>query len=67
MDIGALAAGQRVMLEDGSIAEVTAPSSDGASVGVVYIEAPFQADLVGTQAVLTNYEIVGMAEDAAAN
>jgi hypothetical protein len=64
MDIGSLVNGQRVMLEDGSIAEVLESSSDGASVRARYIEAPFDPDLLGQEATLTDYEIVGLAEDA---
>jgi hypothetical protein len=64
MDIGSLVNGQRVMLEDGSIAEVLEPSSDGASVRARYIEAPFAPALMGQEATLTDYEIVGLAEDA---
>jgi hypothetical protein len=64
MDIGSLESGQRVMLEDGSIAEVLEPSSDGASVRARYVEAPFDAALLNTEASLTDYEIVGLAEDA---
>jgi hypothetical protein len=52
------------MLEDGSIAEVLEGSSDGASVRARYIEAPFAPALMGQEATLTDYEIVGLAEDA---
>lgn len=67
MDIRELGAGQRVILEDGSIALVLESSKDGASVRVRYVEAPFDQKLVGTEAVCTDYEIVGRASDAAAD
>lgn len=67
MDIGTLAAGQRVMLEDGSVATVVEPSADGTSVRVRFLEAPFDPHLVGTEAVCTDYEIVGFAEGDSLN
>lgn len=67
VDIKELGAGQRVILEDGSIALVLEASRDGASVRVRYVEAPFDEQLVGTEAMCTDYEIVGLASDASAD
>ena len=67
MDIRELAVGQRVIMEDGSIGIVLEPSRDGSSVKVRYVEAPFDQALLGTEAVCTDYEIVGLASDAAAD
>jgi putative intracellular protease/amidase len=61
MHIGELIAGARVLLEDGSVVEVTTPSKDGRSVTVLYLEAPFNPDLVGTQAECTDFDIVAYA------
>ena len=49
MQIKELEAGAKVLLEDGSVAEVIAPSNDGRSVRVKYLEAPFNPALVGTR------------------
>lgn len=57
MDIKELYVGARVVLEDGSIAEVLTPPGKDGSVRVRYIDAPFAASLVGTEADCTDYEI----------
>ena len=61
MHIGELTAGAKVLLEDGSVVEVTSPSTDGRSVTVVYLESPFNPTLVGTQAECTDFDIVAYA------
>ena len=62
MDIKELKAGATLWLEDGSVVEVLAPSADGASVRVRYLEAPFNDALVGTEADCTDYEIISYAD-----
>lgn len=57
MDLKALQAGARLLLEDGSAVEVIAPSADGQSVRVRYLDSPFSPELVGTEADCTDYEI----------
>ena len=61
MQVNGLAAGARVLLEDGSVVEVLAPSVDGETVEVTYLEAPFNAEMVGKQARCSDYDIVGYA------
>ena len=61
MDIGALAKGSRLWLEDGSVVEVVNPSTDGRTVRVRYVESPFDESQVGTEADCTDYEIVSYA------
>ncbi len=58
MKIEELTAGMKVVMEDCSIGEVVTPSSNGRSVQVKYIKAPFDPSLIGTQAVCSDYEIV---------
>ena len=62
MDLKALKSGATLWLEDGSVVEVVAPSADGASVRVKYIEAPFEDALVGTEADCTDYDIISYAD-----
>lgn len=57
MDLKALRAGARLLLEDGSAVEVVRPSIDGVSVRVLYIDSPFSPELVGSEADCTDYEI----------
>ena len=42
-----------------------APSHDGKTVRVRYIESPFAPDLVGTELLATDYEITGFTSDGA--
>lgn len=67
MQIRELEAGAKVLLEDGSVVEVVAPSKDGRSVRVKYLEAPFNPTLVGTQADCSDYDIVAYAGNTAMN
>ena len=64
MQIAELKAGARVLLEDGSVVQVLAPSADGRTVKVRYVEAPFNAEAVGTEAECTDYDIVSYAGDS---
>ena len=64
MDIKQLKVGSTVWLEDGSVVEVIAPSTDGESVRVKYIESMFDAALVGTEADCTDYEIISYADES---
>lgn len=63
MNISELTVGTRVQLEDGSIAEVLAPSQNGRTVRVRYVESPFDPDLVGTELLATDYEITAFMID----
>ena len=62
MDVQAITAGATLVLEDGSLVKVVEPAQGRSSVRVVYIEAPFDPKLVGTEASCTDYEIVGFAD-----
>jgi hypothetical protein len=62
MDIASLSAGATLWLEDGSLVVVVAPSVDGASVRVRYLDCPFSPERVGTEASCTDYEVVGYAD-----
>jgi hypothetical protein len=61
MQVKELPAGARVLLEDGSVVEVLAPSDDGVTVAVTYVEAPFNSAMVGRQGRCSDYDIVGFA------
>jgi hypothetical protein len=63
MQIKELAAGAKVLLEDGSVVEVLAPSQDGLTVQVKYLEAPFDEAMVGSRAECSDYDIVAYAGD----
>ena len=63
MEIKNLRPGEQLWLEDGSVVEVTAPSADGESVRVRYLESPFDQGLVGAEANCTDYEIVSYAAE----
>ena len=62
MDISGIVAGATLWLEDGSVVEVLAPSPDGRTVRVRYVESPFDASLEGTQADCTDYDIISYAD-----
>lgn len=64
MDIGALAAGDTLWLEDGSLVAVVSPSTNSETVKVRYVEAPFDASLIGTEADCSDYEIISFANDS---
>ena len=61
MDIRELTAGARIELEDGSTAEVLEPSTDGQYVKIRYLESPFSPEVVGTEGLASEPEIVGRA------
>jgi hypothetical protein len=61
MQVGQLMAGARVLLEDGSVVEVLKATEDGQTVQVRYLEAPFNASMLGKQGTCTDYDIVGYA------
>jgi hypothetical protein len=61
MQVNGLTAGARLLLEDGSVVEVLAPSDDGVTVPVKYLEAPFNAAMAGKQGRCSDYDIVGYA------
>ena len=63
MDLRALKAGARLLLEDGSAAEVVEPSADGTHVRVRYLDSPFSPELVGSEALCTDYEITSEIDD----
>ncbi len=62
MDIRGIVAGATLWLEDGSVVEVLAPSPDGRTVRVRYVESPFNASLEGTQVDCTDYDIISYAD-----
>ena len=63
MDLKSLTVGMKLLLEDGSEVEVIAPSSDGISIRVRYIDSPFSPELIGQEADCTDYEISGVTND----
>ena len=63
MDLAALAQGTKLLLEDGSLVEVTAPSLDGKAVRVRYLDSPFSPELAGTEGDCTDYEIATITSD----
>ncbi|HTE86767.1 MAG TPA: hypothetical protein VK821_18790 [Dehalococcoidia bacterium] len=63
MNLKALKAGTKLLLEDGSAVEVLAPSVDGLSIHVCYLDSPFSPELVGTESDCTDYEISGETND----
>ena len=67
MDIKALIRGDRILMEDGSVAEVVTPSQNGLAVRVRYVECPFDAALVGTEAVRDDYDIMAYVAGAELN
>ena len=64
MEISTLAVGDTLWLEDGSLVTVLAPSPDGETVKVKYVEAPFDAALVGTEADRSDYDIISYANES---
>jgi hypothetical protein len=61
MQVKGLTAGARLLLEDGSIVEVLAPSEDGETVLVLCIESPFNEAMVGREGRCSDYDLVGFA------
>lgn len=64
MDIGALKVGDSLWLEDGSLVTVQKASTDGETVRVQYVEAPFDASLKGTEANCSDYDIISFASES---
>ena len=62
MNVREIKAGETLWLEDGSVVQVIAASTDGESVRVKYLESMFNAALVGTEANCTDYEIISYAD-----
>ena len=56
MEIKALQKGATLWLESGSVVEVIAPSDDGTTVCVRYIESAFDEALVVTESDCTDYD-----------
>ena len=67
MDLKALTQGTKLLLEDGSEVEVVAPSADGESIRVRYLDSPFSPELAGTEGEVTDYEIAGLTNDEASD
>jgi hypothetical protein len=61
MEIDGLATGDTLWLEDGSLVSVLAPSTNGETVKVRYVEAPFDASLIGSEA---DYDIISFANES---
>lgn len=64
MDISSLKVGDSLWLEDGSLVTVRTVSADGETVRVHYLETPFNADLNGTEATCSDYEIISFASES---
>ena len=64
MDVREIKAGETLWLEDGSVVQVIAASTDGESVRVKYLESMFDAALVGTEVNCTDYEIISYADES---
>ena len=62
MNVREIKAGETLWLEDGSVVQVIAASTDGESVRVEYLESMFNAALVGTETTCTDYEIISYAD-----
>lgn len=60
MDIYELKVGNRVKTVDGSIAEIVKETTDGRWILVRYIEVPEDPDLVGTEDLCDESELVEM-------
>ena len=56
-----LKTGQRIMLKDGAVAEVTENIGDGIWVQVRYVEAPQSPSMIGTEELCHCEEAVGLA------
>ena len=64
MEITSLETGDRLWLEDGSLVAVLAPSSNGDTVQVRYVESPFDSSLVGSEASCSDFEIISFANES---
>jgi hypothetical protein len=64
MEIDGLATGDTLWLEDGSLVSVLAPSTNGETVKVRYVEAPFDASLIGSEADCSDYDIISFANES---
>jgi hypothetical protein len=64
MEVRGLSPGVRLLLEDGSIAEVIEPSSDDVTVRVRYLESPFDEARVGTEGEVSDYDVVAFAGES---
>ena len=62
MNLYQLTVGTKVLLTNGATAEVVAPTEDGRSVEVRYLEAPFNPELVGTESTCSEDEVVTTVE-----
>jgi len=62
MDLAGLQAGARLELDDLSVVEVLAPSGDGETIRVRYLEAPFDVALVGTEATISWDVVTGLVD-----
>ena len=50
--------GERVTLDSGTVAEVVAPTHDGVWIGVKYIDSPESPEIVGSEGLYSEEEIV---------
>jgi len=60
MDLSRLEVGARIELADLSVAQVLAPSPDGESIRVRYLDAPFEPALVGVEATVSHDVVAGV-------
>jgi hypothetical protein len=64
MEIEDLATGDTLWLEDGSLVSVLAPSTNGETVKVRYVEAPFDVSLIGSEIDCSDYDIISFASES---
>ncbi len=62
MEIAQLVPGKKVLLEDGSVAEVIGAAAKAGFVRVRVTEAPFDASLQGQEIECSDYDIMAFAE-----
>ncbi len=62
MDLKGLDAGARIELDDLSIVEVIDPSQDGETIRIRYVEAPFDRQLIGTEATVDWDSVTGVVD-----
>ena len=64
MELEGLTVGTKINLVSGATAEVLAPTDDGETVRVRYLESPFEPALEATEAVCSHEEVAGVLSGA---
>lgn len=62
MNLRQFGVGDRVLLSNGATAQVVAPTEDGRSMRVRYLDSPFEPEQVGSEARCTEDQVVGVVE-----